>query len=276
MRLKKEALYQLMLAVHMLFFQDQLLTELIQEMIDTNTITERELAGIAEWYLVAGSDTFCALADTVFQTAPEDVCVALEDAIIKLQPTENTRRLLCTLISRVPADSPEISDNLRSELMNWIVADNVSQLLPFCNASLRRFNDQQMKELLCDTLEGTQGQTLSQIQIGILNTALDRLVQGRIHLSRNQYALLDSRISEYDSALINTAVAYLLQVRLSEFCQIPDASELCAALASKSANFRKNLEEKSAKKRYFHSIFHIFCVFGSIAHLICILFYVLV
>lgn len=31
-----------------------------------------------------------------------------------------------------------------------------------------------------------------------------------------------------------------------------------------------------AKKRYFHSIFHIFCVFGSIAHLICILFYVLV
>lgn len=31
-----------------------------------------------------------------------------------------------------------------------------------------------------------------------------------------------------------------------------------------------------SKKRYFHSVFHIFCVLGSIAHLICILFYVLV
>lgn len=30
-----------------------------------------------------------------------------------------------------------------------------------------------------------------------------------------------------------------------------------------------------SKKRYFHSIFHIFCVLGSAAHLICILFYVL-
>lgn len=31
-----------------------------------------------------------------------------------------------------------------------------------------------------------------------------------------------------------------------------------------------------AKKKYFHSIFHIFCVLGSIAHFICILFYVLI
>ncbi len=30
-----------------------------------------------------------------------------------------------------------------------------------------------------------------------------------------------------------------------------------------------------SKKRYFHSIFHIFCVFGSICHLICILFFVM-
>lgn len=30
-----------------------------------------------------------------------------------------------------------------------------------------------------------------------------------------------------------------------------------------------------AKKRYYHSVFHIFCVFGSICHLICILFYVM-
>ena len=31
-----------------------------------------------------------------------------------------------------------------------------------------------------------------------------------------------------------------------------------------------------SKIRYFHSIFHIFCVLGSICHIICILFYVLV
>lgn len=31
-----------------------------------------------------------------------------------------------------------------------------------------------------------------------------------------------------------------------------------------------------SKIRYFHSIFHIFCVFGSICHTVCILFYVLV
>lgn len=30
-----------------------------------------------------------------------------------------------------------------------------------------------------------------------------------------------------------------------------------------------------AKKRYFHSVFHIMCVFGSVSHLICILFYVM-
>ncbi|MBQ8605274.1 MAG: hemolysin III family protein [Clostridia bacterium] len=31
-----------------------------------------------------------------------------------------------------------------------------------------------------------------------------------------------------------------------------------------------------SKIKYFHSVFHIFCVFGSITHLICILFYVLI
>ena len=30
-----------------------------------------------------------------------------------------------------------------------------------------------------------------------------------------------------------------------------------------------------SKKRYFHSVFHIFCVLGSLAHFICILFYVM-
>ena len=31
-----------------------------------------------------------------------------------------------------------------------------------------------------------------------------------------------------------------------------------------------------AKKKYFHSIFHIFCVLGSVSHIICIIFYVLI
>ncbi len=31
-----------------------------------------------------------------------------------------------------------------------------------------------------------------------------------------------------------------------------------------------------SKKKYFHSVFHIFCVLASITHLICILFYVLI
>jgi len=30
-----------------------------------------------------------------------------------------------------------------------------------------------------------------------------------------------------------------------------------------------------SKKKYFHSVFHIFCVLGSLAHFVCILFYVL-
>lgn len=222
---------------------NKLLVELVQEMIDTDTVGTRELSNIAEWYLLESSQEFQDLADGLFRQASEEICVALEEAILKLEITSNAHRLLCVLVNRVEPDSQQISDELRSDLMRWIVCENVSELLFFCNASLLRYKDAQMKALVCDTLESTQGQTLSQIQLGIMNTALTRLTDSALELSAVDLERLDSHIGEYDSPLMDTAARYLFQIRIPKISDISDAADLLMKLSKVHPELKARIEK---------------------------------
>ena len=222
---------------------NQLLVELVQEMVDTDTVGTRELSNIAEWYLMESSEQFRDLADSLFRNASEEICVALEEAILKLDITANAHRLLCVLVNRIDPDSQQISDELRSDLMRWIVCENVSELLFFCNASLLRYKDAQMKELVCDTLESTQGQSFSQIQLGIMNTALTRLTESKLELSPRDLERLDSHIAQYDEPLMDTAARYLFQIRIPKISDISDAADLLMRLSKVHPEMKARIEK---------------------------------
>lgn len=222
---------------------NQLLEELLQDMINENSVGTRELSMIAEWYLMDSSVGFRNLAQQVFQSASADICVALEDAILKRTPVSaNARQLLCLLVNTVPADSAKITANTRGALMRWIISDNVSELLFFCQASLAKFDDRQMLQMVSDTLKTSNGQVLSDIQAGILKTAIDYLSEHKVALADEDVSRLDSHIPEYSDEMMHSAVLYLFRVRVAKLPDVEQAVDLLIRLGNVSPAMKVKIE----------------------------------
>ena len=226
---------------------NRLLEELVQEMIDSGSMGTRELSLIAEWYLADSSEGFRNLSDPLFQKASVDVCVALETAILKRTPVNpNGRRLLCLLVNTVDADSAAITQELRAALMQWILSEDLSELLFFCKASLARYSPRQMEALVSDTLKSTHGRVFSNVQSGIMKTAIESLTENKILLSNEDISRLDSHIPDYSDELMQTAVNYLFRVRVAQFTDVEQAVDLMIRLGKVSPKMRIRIEASLA------------------------------
>lgn len=226
---------------------NQLLEELVQEMIDSGSLGTRELSLIAEWYLADSSEGFRDLADPLFKKASVDVCVALETAILKRTPVNpNGRRLLCLLVNTVDAASTAITQELRSALMQWIVNEDISDLLFFCKASLARFSPRQMEKLVSETLKSTHGKVFSNVQTGIMKTAIENLTDNKILLSEEDISRLDSHIPDYTDELMQTVVTYLFRVRVAQFADVEQAVDLLMKLGNVSPKMKIRIEASLA------------------------------
>lgn len=222
---------------------NQLLEELVQEMIDSGTMGTRELSLIAEWYLADSSEGFRNLADPLFEKASVDVCVALETAILKRTPVNpNGRRLLCLLVNTVDAGSAAITQELRSALMQWIVNEDISDLLFFCKASLARFSPRQMEKLVSETLKNTHGKVFSNVQTGIMKTAIENLTDNKVLLSNEDISRLDSHIPDYTDELMQAVVTYLFRVRVAQFDDVEQAVDLLIKLGNVSPKMKIRIE----------------------------------
>lgn len=222
---------------------NQLLEELLQEMISTGSVGPRELSLVAEWYLGESSEGFRKLAEPLLVDATDDIRVALEGAILKRAPvTPNGHHLLCLLVKKMDPESPKITPEVRGAVMRWIVANNLSDLLFFCDASLRRYDSRQMETLVSDTLKDTHGMEFTQVQMGIMKTALEYLTKNKILMSQEDIDRLDSHIPEYDNDLMYTAVVYLFTVRVPQISNAEKAVELLIKLGKVSPAMKIKLE----------------------------------
>ena len=222
---------------------NQLLEELVQEMIDSGSLGTRELSLIAEWYLADSSEGFRNLADPLFRKASVDICVALETAILKRTPVNpNGRRLLCLLVNTVDAESTAITAELRSALMQWIVNEDISDLLFFCKASLARFSPRQMEKLVSETLKSTHGKVFSNVQTGIMKTAIENLTDNKVLLSNDDISRLDSHIPDYTDELMQAVVTYLFRVRVAQFADVEQAVDLLIRLGNVSPKMKIRIE----------------------------------
>ena len=226
---------------------NQLLEELVQEMIDSGSMGTRELSLIAEWYLADSSEGFRKLADPLFQKASVDICVALETAILKRTPVNpNGRQLLCLLVNTVDADSAAITQELRAALMQWILSEDLSDLLFFCKASLSRYSPRQMENLVSDTLKSSHGKVFSNVQSGIMKTAMESLTDNKILLSDEDLSRWDSHIPDYSDELMQTAVNYLFRVRVVQYADVDRAVDLMIKLGQISPKMKIRVEASLA------------------------------
>lgn len=195
-----------------------LLTDLVQQMLDERRVSTKALSNIAEWYLMDSSEHFRRTADQALDTASIEICLALVNAAIQLPANSNVYELVSTLMRRVPISSPEMTEELRDQLIRWTIRENVNDLVSFCDWALESYSPAQLKELAEGILRDAQDKKLNDAQIAALMRAVDQVANstGTLRFSDEALQLLDSHMEEFSDSDLMPIADYTLNVRLRD------------------------------------------------------------
>lgn len=203
---------------------DSLLTSILSSMNALGPCSPKALSQIAGWYLRDSSDAFRSLADQTLLKAPESICAALVDAALQQPMTDNVRQMLHVLLQRIPPDSPELAGDIQDAIVRWILRENVEQFMQYCAALTMGFSNERMRGLVSGILQDSKDRALVRMEDAVLADGIGKLsacsAADPVYLSEGDCENLDSHIPEYSPELLERAVVYFLDVRMSSRYEI--------------------------------------------------------
>lgn len=196
---------------------NKLLTYLVKRMREGTGCTTSALSLIAGRYLREDSSPqFREEADLAFAVAPVDVCIALEDAILKQDMNDRVRQLLATLMRRVPAEEEGISAELRIKLILWVLKENVTQFVQYATVLMQKCQSMEYVKLALGVLDSTREKPLTEVQDAVLAKALTYMAEKKLTMPETYGGILDSHSARYSEELMNSALEFFFQVRLGK------------------------------------------------------------
>lgn len=235
---------------------DSLLTYLVKRMGESGEIPADGLYMIANYYLGENSsDAYRAESDKILSTAPIEVCIALAEAIVTQPMHDRIRQMLKTLLRRIPTDDPGISDELRTNLILWVLAENNTEFIDYATVLLLACPAASQENLALGILQSTceadlsQAQdaaelvvakALTQAQDAILAKALGYMADNQIAMPASYVSILDQHIPAYSDNLCQNALAFLFSVRLAAV-DAPAGLQMIVALAQENPGYGERI-----------------------------------
>lgn len=222
-----------------------LLTSLVNNLIEYDMVSTKALSNIAEWYLMDSSKEYRSAADKALTHASEAVCVALADAVVKMPVTDNVRELIFTLVGGISADSPELNDDVKLQLLFWIIRENANELADFCEDVMKTYTAAQTAELAAQILASAGQRGLNSAEIAVVARALQTMSPdnaANTWFNKETYDRLDEHMDELRGSYIPVLVSNFLNIRVRLYPRIQDQLELLMRLTRKYPEFRIELE----------------------------------
>lgn len=200
---------------------DRLLAGILNKLTGMELCPVNILDELAERYLRNASRDYCEALEASLALADGECCGELAQQLLRLGTDldERQSRLLLSLLGQVPADAPEMTDELAEGILRWALQKDITAMDEYCAVLLRRYNGPQLDALICAILEGAEGRVLSNGENARLASLLQKQVADQTVVLRaiddGHCRMLDRHCGEYSDALLESALDYLFQVRLS-------------------------------------------------------------
>lgn len=195
---------------------NKLLADLVKTMRESTGCSTGALSLFAGRYLRAeSSDVFRAEADQAFRVAPMEVCIALAEAMFRQDMTDPVRQLLRTLLRRIPADDAGISQELRTNLILWILREDEQEFIQYATVLMQGCDSLEYVKLALGILDSVGEKPLTQVQETILTKALGYMAEKKLAMSDAYAAALDGICTKYSPELAQSALDFFFKVRLA-------------------------------------------------------------
>ena len=220
-----------------------LLTDLVENVIDQDMVSTNFLSNIAEWYLMDSSELFRRQADKALLQAPEEDCVALVEAVISMPTNQNARELVCVLIQGIPADSAELAEDTKTQIIQWIIREDIAELSDFSDTVLSSYTPGQTTKLARQILSSAADRNLNGAEITVVARALHLMSpENKIDcFTQEDYLLLDTHLDTFTGDLMKVVVANCLRIRIGFYNQISDQVDMIFQLSRRNSLFRMEM-----------------------------------
>ena len=223
-----------------------LLTGILEDMIEGNMVSTKLLSNVAEWYLMDSSVPFRRAADRALAQASEEVCVALADAVVRLPVSQNVRELIDTLVAGISPDSPELTEEIRDQLIQWIIREDAGELAEFCAALMKAYTPAQTTALARALLEQAQQRPLNNSEITAISRALYLMIKvggEGVSFTEKDYTALDAHMDEFLGENMTILAANCLYIRTGLQERRPEQVNLLVRQARRNPYFRMELDK---------------------------------
>lgn len=126
-------------------------------------------------------------------------------------PSELIRRLM----DNIPGDSEFMYSETMLNMVKIVLHRNIEELVDKANVIIDSCSDEICEKLTKQILTETQNQQLNAAENAVLQHLIERLIKLEYRMGEEYYDMLDAHCAEYDDALMNTCVQYLINVRIS-------------------------------------------------------------
>ena len=192
-----------------------LLANLVRQMNEGSGCNEDALSLIAAWYLGNSNKRFRDEADISLANTSENICVALTEAALAQEPSENVNLFIKTLLRRIAAGIPLTDEALKTSIILWILGENVTEFTAYASQLMAGITRNQRFDLAKGILENSRNRSLTNAEMATLDTALRSLTEENTRLPANYEVLLDAQSAHYSPNLEASARAYLFRLRMN-------------------------------------------------------------
>ena len=198
---------------------DGVLTRLLERMIQEGTYPGNLIRALLDRYLVSESRAYCAAVRQVLALAEKEDLAELVAELLERPYGDRERDLLCGILEKMPPSAGILRKETVRQLISWVLANDVAQMLDYCADLLERYPAAEKKgaaeQILADA-----GHGLKRAEQGLLNALLGGLIECRLTeqtcLAEGPRNILDGLYDRMGPDLQDTSLSYLMLVRLDE------------------------------------------------------------
>lgn len=195
--------------------KNTLLTGLVCKLNESENLDAVPMSVITDWYIGESSAEYRQEANTSMTKASEELCVALANYVFTMGPSTNASLYIKSLLSWIPADSPYLTDELKTHIVLWILRENETDYINVATELMESFSKGQQSALAQGILDNSRDRSLTQAEMAMLSNALNAIAGNGLRLPAEYESLLDAQSANYTADLNKSALLYLFRDRLA-------------------------------------------------------------
>lgn len=202
-----------------------MLTELIESQVEQGAVSTNLLSIAAQWYLMDSSDAFRCQTDKALAMASEEIRVALVEAVTHMSMTANARQMVRVLMEGMLMDSPELTEKIRLQLLQWILQQEPGELKALYDALCATLTPPCITALAKQILAVASERSCTSAELSIVCEALNAMPKHApapgqlsdaqtLFFCAEDYQRLDAHMGEFDEDGMKVLVYNCLNTRI--------------------------------------------------------------